>query len=262
MKATPVTDDTVKIIQTIINELNSIIDYENYSFVDFESMLSDLKEYDSKIHAISLDNVKKEFWENCEDYEKIPALKKVFEVKFKNLFKWRFKDLDNCFENWKCLKLEIDIFISNYESEMQSVVPANIKTQIRTLYRDLNRRISMLKDDIREILNEFGEMTPDHLQIREMTSYVGSEFRIAKNRKTDFIKIISAMYDNRMFETEDGYLASSKQELMNEFGRIVNEDLSNYSVLLSKSKNPDKDIFLKPFKDIEKKAEEYYDKES
>jgi hypothetical protein len=89
-----------------------------------------------------------------------------------------------------------------------------------------------------------------------------SKFKISFKKKTDFIKIISAMYDNRMFETEDGYLASSKQDLMNEFGRIVNEDLSNYSTLLSKSKNPEKDVFLKPFKDIEKKAEEYYDKES
>jgi hypothetical protein len=224
-------------------------------------MLSDLKEFDLKIHAIALDNIKNEFWENCEDYEKIPALKKVFEVKFKTLFNWRFKDLDDCFENWKCLKLEIDTFISSYESEMYSVIPANVKTQIRTLYRDLNRRISMLKDDIREILNEFGEMTPDHLLSKEMNLSAGSKYRIAKNKKTDFIKILSAMYDARIFETEDGYLVSSKQELMNEFGSILGEDLSNYSVLLSKSKEPERDVFLKPFDTIRSKAEEYYNKE-
>jgi hypothetical protein len=88
-----------------------------------------------------------------------------------------------------------------------------------------------------------------------------SKFKLAPKKKNDFIKIISAMYDNRMFETEDGYLASSKQELIKEFGRLVNENFDNYSVLLSKSKNPEKSIFLKPFKDLEKKAEEYYDKE-
>lgn len=49
---------------------------------------------------------------------------------------------------------------------------------------------------------------------------------------------------------------------MNEFGKIVGEDLSNYSVLLSKAKNADKDIFLKPFKDIESKGIKYYEKES
>jgi hypothetical protein len=119
----------------------------------------------------------------------------------------------------------------------------------------------MLKDDIREILNEFGEMTPDHLLSKEMNLSAGSKYRIAKNKKTDFIKILSAMYDARIFETEDGYLVSSKQELMNEFGSILGEDLSNYSVLLSKSKEPERDVFLKPFDTIRSKAEEYYNKE-
>jgi hypothetical protein len=57
MKATPVTDNSIKIIHSVIGELNSIIDYENYSFVDFEVMLSDLKEFDLKIHAIALDSL-------------------------------------------------------------------------------------------------------------------------------------------------------------------------------------------------------------
>ncbi len=102
MRATPITDETIKKIQPIIDELNSIINYIDYFFVDFELMLSGLKEYELKIHTISLDNIKNEFWENCEDYDKIPSLKKVFEVKFKPLFNWRFKDLDDYFENWQC----------------------------------------------------------------------------------------------------------------------------------------------------------------
>ena len=86
-------------------------------------------------------------------------------------------------------------------------------------------------------------------------------FKLAAKKKTDFIKIVSAMYDTRMFETEGGYLASNKQELMNEFGKIVGENFDSYSVLLSKSKSAEKNAFLKPFKDIENKGVEYYDKE-
>lgn len=85
------------------------------------------------------------------------------------------------------------------------------------------------------------------------------KFRLSKNRKTDFIKIVSAMYDTRMFETENGYIASSKQALMDEFGRILGEDFSKYSVLYSQSKDADKTAFLKPFIDIQKKAGESYD---
>jgi len=88
-----------------------------------------------------------------------------------------------------------------------------------------------------------------------------SRFRLASKKKTDFIKIVSAMYDARMFETEDGFITSSKQELLNEFGRIVGEEFGTYSVLLSKAKAVEKDVFMKPFKEIEKKGEEYYHKD-
>lgn len=97
--------------------------------------------------------------------------------------------------------------------------------------------------------------------MEEKPATVSGKFKLSSKKKTDFIKILSAMYDNRMFETENGYLASNKQEIMNEFGRIVGEDLSNYSVLLSKSKETEKDVFLKPFDTIRSKAEEYYNKE-
>jgi len=86
-------------------------------------------------------------------------------------------------------------------------------------------------------------------------------FRLAPKRKTDFIKIVSAMFDARMFETEDGYIACSKQEILNEFGKILGEEFKTYSVLLSKAKAAEKTVFLKPFKEIEKKGEEYYEKE-
>jgi len=86
-------------------------------------------------------------------------------------------------------------------------------------------------------------------------------FRLAPKRKTDFIKIISAMFDARMFETEDGYIASNKKEILNEFGRMLGEDFERYSSFLSLAKNSEINTFMKPFKDIEKKAEEYYYKE-
>ena len=69
------------------------------------------------------------------------------------------------------------------------------------------------------------------------------------------------MFDARMFETEDGYIASNKKEILNEFGRMLGEDFERYSSFLSLAKNSEINTFMKPFKDIEKKAEEYYYKE-
>ena len=94
---------------------------------------------------------------------------------------------------------------------------------------------------------------------RESTIEKIHKFKLSKSRKTDFIKLVSAMYDTRMFETEKGFIVSNKQALLDEFGSILGEDFSNYSVLLSQSKNADKTAFLKPFKDIQNKAGDYYD---
>jgi len=100
----------------------------------------------------------------------------------------------------------------------------------------------------------------EHFQT-ENTTVNSSKFRIVKNKKLDFTKILSAMYDNQMFENEDGYHATNKQEVFNEFGKLLNADFSNYSANLSQSKITNKDSFMKPFKEIERKAEAYYDKE-
>ena len=87
------------------------------------------------------------------------------------------------------------------------------------------------------------------------------KFKLASKKKTDFIKIMSAMYDARMFETEDGFLITNKQSMLIEFGLLFGEDFSKYSSLLSKSKDTEKAIFLKPFDTIRRSAEDYYDKE-
>ena len=85
------------------------------------------------------------------------------------------------------------------------------------------------------------------------------KFRISKGKKTDFIKILNAMYECRIFETEKGFLASNKQELFNEFGKLLGEDFSSYSTLLSRAALPEKSVFMQSFKDIEHKGAIYYD---
>jgi hypothetical protein len=52
------------------------------------------------------------------------------------------------------------------------------------------------------------------------------------------------MYDARMFETKDGYIASNKKEVMNEFGQMFGEDFELYSSFLSSEKNSEIDTAL------------------
>lgn len=87
---------------------------------------------------------------------------------------------------------------------------------------------------------------------------VSSKFRIANRKNTDFVKIVSAMYECRLFITPGGLFASNKQELLDEFGRLFQTDLSNSSTLLSRAK--DAGNFLDIFDQLKAEAEKYYNR--
>lgn len=87
-----------------------------------------------------------------------------------------------------------------------------------------------------------------------------NNYKISDNKKTDFIKIISAMYDLRMFESIDGKYASNKKKLIEDIGVFFNTDIKDYSVLLSKAKSSSAN-FLDVFDQLKTKAEIYYEKQ-
>jgi hypothetical protein len=87
----------------------------------------------------------------------------------------------------------------------------------------------------------------------------GSLYTISDGRKTDFIKIISAMYDCRMFGTTDGRIASNKKELIKALGQFFNTEIDDYSGLISKAKDKTKkETFLEIFDNLKKKGQDYY----
>lgn len=125
--------------------------------------------------------------------------------------------------------------------------------------------------------NELKQLREENARLRELTnssvkkellqilqtqekaqacSSVESKFRITSRKNTDVIKIISAMFDMKLFSTSDGKLASNKQEVMENFGRLLGADFSNYSASLSAAKNTAN--FMKTFEELFKVAEEYY----
>lgn len=105
--------------------------------------------------------------------------------------------------------------------------------------------------------NNWIEKVDAEERVLESRSLDAAKYRIANRRNTDFIKIISAMYDCRMFMTPDGLLASNKQDVMNEFGKLLQADMSNYSGLLSRAKNADN--FLEVFEQLKEAANKYYE---
>ena len=82
-----------------------------------------------------------------------------------------------------------------------------------------------------------------------------SSYRIAEKHKTNFAKVISAMYDLHMFEDESGKVASNKQKLMDALGGFFGIDYKNLSQLLNAAKQNGNytDIFDK----LKEKAEKF-----
>lgn len=85
-----------------------------------------------------------------------------------------------------------------------------------------------------------------------------SSYRLAEKHKTNFAKIISAMYDLHMFEDETGKVASNKQKLMNALGGFLGMDYKNLSQLLNAAKQNGN--YTEIFDKLKEKAEKFEQK--
>lgn len=85
-----------------------------------------------------------------------------------------------------------------------------------------------------------------------------SSYRIAESHKTNFAKIISAMYELRMFEDETGKIVSNKQKLMNALGDFFGMNYKNLPQLLNGAKQNGN--YTGIFDRLKEKAEEFDEK--
>lgn len=85
------------------------------------------------------------------------------------------------------------------------------------------------------------------------------KYYLADRCKTSLIKIVWALNEMKMFKTANGLLPSNKQDVMEEFGRFLHTDLSEYSTLLSRAKSQDKEEgFLEVIRMMEESLRKYY----
>ena len=124
----------------------------------------------------------------------------------------------------------------------------------------VKRGTSNLKEWLSEYVKSDEFMTDDFERLFRGEEVIFEEqktssYRIAENHKTNFAKIISAMYDLHMFEDESGKVASNKQKLMNALGSFLGIDYKNLSQLLNAAKQNGNytDIFDK----LKEKAEKF-----
>jgi hypothetical protein len=163
----------------------------------------------------------------------------------------------------KLLLLENELIRMNiYMAENGTKMAFETEEFAATRIGQINDYIQSCKIYLDIIKNTAGlKQTPIEIPQKSNTKLDGRHFRIASKRKTDVVKILSAMYDCRMFVDAEGKSITNKQELMEAFGEFFNDDLADYSTLLTQAKNKDHDTFFKPFDQINRAITKYYEGE-
>lgn len=123
----------------------------------------------------------------------------------------------------------------------------SVKAEMLNIIRQV-----IAKDD-----NNWIECIKAELQRDTGKNLIESKYRITARHNTDIIKIVSAMFDMHLFSTPDGMLASSKQDIMENIGKLFSTDFSKYSASLSAAKQTAG--FMDTFNELTAKAKEYYD---
>ncbi|MEI7675197.1 MAG: hypothetical protein WCJ03_00340 [Bacteroidales bacterium] len=247
MKPTKITDRNIEIIKRSIDFLSELSNIEHYwtLYKSSDKIISKLRENLESLWLIACTDISNEFLASCDNVDEIGGLSRLFKIRFKKILEWKSKS-------------PIDIRISSLDNAVilnhlfsviginEGQLTENKQKEIYDLYLQNFLYLAMIKKKLLELFEEWEAMESssnnkfiaEKLENKETNPR--SKFRLSQNRKTDFIKIISAMYDTRMFETEDGYIANNKQELISEFGRLLGEDFTKYSVSLSQSKQVSK----------------------
>jgi len=203
---------------------------------------------------IDLDEIKYEFWDLINDFQIPIRLKFIYEVKFKELLSMKTSE-----------KYGSEIIVNYLEEMIVPFIQRHLDKRIEISFNDINvittkfliivSKLLTCRKEIQSILEQCDAFAGKDEEPPKATV---SPYRLASKRKTDFMKILSAMYDTRMFVNRDGEPATNKQKLMEAFGEFLGEDFSTYSTSLSQAKNRDSKTFMKPFTEIEEQAQRYY----
>lgn len=159
MKHSELTDKYLSTINYSLDELQTIYDVEIYAaYVDDPTLvLSQLQKCVDECELIDLQEIRREFWESCESYDKILSHKHIYEVKFNILLSSRF----NYFADLEAINNLVLDDIEAFQLKIRSLHVAyelNVENQIINLYQDLSYKMHSLNGYIRRFLNEWNDM--------------------------------------------------------------------------------------------------------
>jgi hypothetical protein len=256
MKNTPETDKSIGVFDTVLNFLKGL-EEGDLIYRSFEGFNSIFGSNINTVHSISKDAIAEEFWQLAAELKSAAKLNKLYHMKFRRLLSSPYADAEQSTANELISRL-IDPFYARWDEMKEDVNGTQYSLLVMTFtlfvksIQDFRSKILSLIEEAEVCLDEGASV------IQKEPSQKNVVVRPASRRKTDIIKILSAMYDVGMFADAERNPLTNKQEMMEAFGEFFGEEFSTYSASLSQGKTRDERTFMKPFRDIEKEALRYF----
>lgn len=258
MKHTPIADYQVIQLELTLTFLRNIKNEDIFYIGGAEQILDLLNKCVERIKNTDVDELKTEFWELSNEFNNPTRLRNIYKVKFKSLLEWE----DNFDMNTYYSGHSRDALYAFIERHKEKGIPIGFQQsmEILVLYIQVVSCLTVLKAQMISLMEQCDAYAgvDENPQKQDSKKSVSPQYRIASKRKSDFIKLLSSMYDTKMFVDADGKPATNKQKMMEAFGEFLGDDFTTYSASLSQAKNREESTFMKPFKEIEKEALQYY----
>ncbi len=154
MKYLEKTESYISIINNAITELESYIPGEECIICsDPDECHETLRAYLSQIRKIDLEEIKREFFESCEDYSKLQLEKEIFQLRFEKLLNWGYDYSTGLVINHDKYNFVINEFFSHQivlGFQLEKVKEYNITSS----FVSLCAAITLLKHRISKIIRQ------------------------------------------------------------------------------------------------------------
>ena len=133
-----------------------------------------------ELSEIDLDGIKREFWEICNDFSDINVLKRIYEIKFEDLLKWRVDFKNNQEHVNMIFDKEVNVFFKKHQ-EVEKEFSVQEKSTISMYYFMLLIELNKLRNEIESLLRQWEAMA-----ITTRSNYnkdnEASKFTLANNK--------------------------------------------------------------------------------
>ena len=249
------TDLTIKILEKVIKTICPIYDETEYVFDKSQSFIATLKLAYEEIQKLDIEEVGTELWNNFSNINKTNTLNREIYIRYEKLLNWKKAQVSMTDLNGT-LSRDVVSFCDKELSIFQGYTDQE-KTELLHFYARISQRLFKAKLDLNKLIKEFEKKEAEKgndIKPELYKSNVTTPIRILENKKAEFASILANMHDSQFFVSTDSSVSLSKDDLLIEFGKLLNTKFTYIQTNEPNESAAEAEIIklsdLKPFQDF------------